>query len=327
MNDTATAMVHEPHESSVLERRATSLSPEQLREQIAYEKEMRNVLRDYVKSELKPGHHFANKLGTVELEKPMLLQEGTRNICSLFKLVFGPPQIDEKFLEDDHYRVRTYIELFNAEGLRIATGTGICSTRESKYAYRKAERMCPSCNQPAIIKDNFDGGGWLCWGKKGGCGEKFPKGSEAIESQVLGRVENPDIADIENTVIKMSIKRAKSQAICDVPLVSELFVPGEDDQDDRPQAKQSKQSTQTARQRTAPAAGSNGGGQSSEKRGTAKAVELYDKLVKFGVDHESLVMQFLPEGVASFADLTDEQANDAIEPMVELLNSTLASKR
>ena len=31
-------------------------------------------------------------------------------------------------------------------------GVGSCSTMESKYRYRQAERICPDCNNPTIIK-------------------------------------------------------------------------------------------------------------------------------------------------------------------------------
>jgi hypothetical protein len=302
--------------------RPTAFSPEQLRQQIAIEKEMRSVLRDYVKAELKAGHHYAENLGSQKLDKPMLLQEGTRNICSLFKLTFGQPVIDEKFLDDEHYRVRTYIELFNASGERVSTGTGICSTRESKYAYRKAERVCPSCGQPAIIKDNYSKtGGWLCYAKKGGCGEKFDAKDEAITSQILGRVENPDIADVENTVLKMSIKRAKTHAACDVPLVSELFVPSDDEHEPAPRqhAAPARNSRPAQRQQQAPPA-------EAPAASVAKAVELAGKLRSLGVEEEDLVL-LLPEGIARFEDLSPEVASGVVPTLVELINSKIAANK
>ena len=42
--------------------------------------------------------------------------------------------------------------------------------------------------------------------KLGGCGAKFLKGDPAIEGQQLGQVPNPDIADVQNTVLKMADK-------------------------------------------------------------------------------------------------------------------------
>jgi hypothetical protein len=202
------------------------MTPEVFEAQIKREEQMREVLKDYVKRNMKDGYHYSSDLGGTKLAKPMLLQEGSRNICSLLKLFFGEPVIDEKWLEGDHYRVRAHVGLFNAEGRQITSGDGICSTRETKYAYRKGERECPNCHSTAIIKGKAQyGGGWLCFDKKGGCGTKFSDGDPAIEAQVIGRVDNPDKADIENTVLKMAVKRAKSAAVCDVPMVSEIFAP------------------------------------------------------------------------------------------------------
>jgi hypothetical protein len=47
-----------------------------------------------------------------------------------------------------------------------------------------------------------------CFRKKGGCGAKFSTGDAAIESQQVGRVPNPEIADQVNTIQKMGQKRA-----------------------------------------------------------------------------------------------------------------------
>jgi hypothetical protein len=221
------------------------LTPEVFQARIEREGQMRKILKDYVRANMVEGHHFSNALGSTQLAKPMLLQDGTRNICSLFKLYFGEPKIDEKWLDGDHYRVRTHIALFNAEGHQITSGDGICSTRETKYAYRVGQRVCPSCGVAAIFKDNKSPqGGWYCWAKKDGCGAKFEANDDRIVSQQTGRIDNPDKADIENTVLKMSVKRAKAAAVCDVPMVSEIFAPEGDERpkDDQPQRPQSTQS-------------------------------------------------------------------------------------
>lgn len=60
----------------------------------------------------------------------------------------------------------------------------------------------------------------------------------------------------------------------------------------------------------------------------AKAVELSTKLQKeYGVDFESLSMQFLPEGVAKFSDLTDEQAAESVKGLSALLTTKVAEAR
>ena len=96
---------------------------------------------------------------------------------------------------------------------------------ESKYRWRRGERKCPTCGKAAtIIKGKAEyGGGWICFGKKGGCGGKWPDGDKAIEGQQTDRVENPDVADTYNTVLKMAKKRAQVDATLTVVGASDIL--------------------------------------------------------------------------------------------------------
>ncbi|HYY97256.1 MAG TPA: hypothetical protein VE642_01625, partial [Pyrinomonadaceae bacterium] len=106
----------------------------------------------------------------------------------------------------------------------IAEGDASCNSRETKYRWREAQRLCPACGVTAIIKGKEDfGGGWLCWKKKGGCGAKYADGDQSIESQPTGRVFNPDIADQVNTIQKMSQKRSLVGAVLLAVNASEFF--------------------------------------------------------------------------------------------------------
>lgn len=315
------------------------MTPEVFKARIEREKQMREILGEYVKSQMKEDHHFSKKLGTLTLPKPMLLQEGVRNICSLFKLFFGEPVVREEYFDGDHYRARVHIKLYNAQGNQIASGDAICSTYETKYAFRTGERECPKCHQPTIFKDNkSQDGGWYCWAKKGGCGAKFNSGDQEIESQKIGRVDNPDKADVHNTVLKIGIKRAKSSAVCDVAMVSEIFAPegdvrrvdtpvrdepegrrGFDDSNQPPaKAKGTNKGEHVPEQTTSPAP-PNGGQETSVE----KAVRISKKLLEHKCEMEDLVVQFLPEGVARFEDLSEEQADEAVPSMIELLNGKI----
>lgn len=333
-HSTAIARVHD--EPSGLERHETQavatvvdMTPEVFKRRIENEQAMRAVLKEYVKSNMVENHHFSRKLGTVELPKPMLLQEGVRNICSLFKLFFGEPEITETYLDGDHYRVRTHIKLFNAEGRQISSGDAVCSTRETKYAFRKGDRLCPACGGGAIIKGKSQyGGGWLCYANKGGCGAKFADDDERITSQQLGRIDNPDKADIENTVLKMSVKRAKVAAVCDVAMVSEIFTPEDGDAADEPPTARTANRTKPAdqpQQYSTPKTSTAAPAAARNSDIVKTAVDLAHKLEhEHGVEFESLAMQFLPEGVAKFSDLDDAQASGVVPGLVELLNAKLA---
>lgn len=240
------------------------LTPEIFKARIEREQQLRDIFKKYVKDNMVEGYHYSTSLGTTKLEKPMLRQEGTRNICSLFKVFFGNPETTETFLDGGHFRVRAHVKLYNGDGKQIATGDAVCSTREKKYAYLTGARLCPECDQPTVRKDNKSPqGGFYCWNKPGvsnGCGANFAANDERITGQQTGRVENPDIADLENTVLKMAIKRAKTAAVCDVPMVSEIFAPEGGDGDDLPPANSNSsqrqpppQSTRSSASRNTPA--------------------------------------------------------------------------
>lgn len=227
---------------------------------------------------MKEGQHFGKVPG---VDKPTLLKPGAELLGMTF-------QLDAQFKPEDrwdgqHLECVVTCTLFNIQsGHRVGGGLGSCSTKESKYAWRKGERECPQCGQPAIIKGKADyGGGWLCWNKpergKNGCGAKYPDGDESIELQNVDRVPNPDIADQYNTVRKMACKRAHVAAILFVTCASEIFtqdvedLKGKEDDAKRP-------------------ANGNGNGNKGEKPipadGDKHSAELTAKLLKIctGVD-------------------------------------------
>lgn len=199
-------------------------APVVLRAQVDLEKQRREIMLDYFRSCMREGHHYYRLPGQ-EDRKPALSKEGALNICSLYKVIPVPDEPLETWHDDGHYTVRYRTRIVTlAAGQLVAVGDGICSTRESKYAYRQASKLCPVCGKPAIIKGRDDyGGGWLCFRRIHGCGAKFPDGDAAIEQQPSGRVPNEDVADQYNTVLKMSEKRSGVDAVLKLPLVSELF--------------------------------------------------------------------------------------------------------
>jgi hypothetical protein len=156
-------------------------------------------------------------------DKPALLKAGAEKLCMTFRL---DPEYDITTERDgNHLTITSKCTLhYIPNGARMGSGMGSCSSRESKYAYRSAVRKCPSCGVEAIIKGKAEyGGGWLCYGRKGGCGKKFPDGDAAIEGQSMGRVANEDLADQYNTVLKMSNKRSLVAAVLNVLAASDIF--------------------------------------------------------------------------------------------------------
>lgn len=162
-------------------------------------------------------------------KKKVLLKSGADKLTELYGL-YDEYEIDAK--EDFetklfYYKIKCVLRSRRDDSI-VGTGVGSCSTYESKYRYRDAKRKCPECGAEAIIKGkDFNNTGkpqdWLCFDKKGGCGKKFKPGDPAIEGQILGRVENPDIMDTVNTVLKMAKKRAKIDAVIGVTRSSGIF--------------------------------------------------------------------------------------------------------
>src|SRR3990172_5627078 len=134
---------------------------------------MQRVMKEDVHYGLIPG-----------VNKPSLFKAGAEAINVALRLA-PHYESDKIWHEEGHLTVITKCELHHIPtGLVIGTGEGLCSTRESRYAYRTAKRACPQCGKEAIIKGKAEyGGGWLCWKKEDGCGAKFGDGDKRIEEQ------------------------------------------------------------------------------------------------------------------------------------------------
>jgi len=171
---------------------------------------------------MQEGTHYGLVPG---VSKPTLLKPGAEKLCVLFRLaphyerelVYGP---------GDHLTAIVACTLRHAPtGMVIATGEGLCTTRESKYAYRRAEMECPDCGQPAIVR-SAKKSAYFCIRDKGGCGHRFAFGSEQgreLDGQEVGRKENPDLCDSWNTVLKMADKRALVAAVLNGTAASDVF--------------------------------------------------------------------------------------------------------
>lgn len=175
---------------------------------------MRDVMQD--------GQHFGKVPGCGE--KPTLLKPGAEKLCFTFR-VAPEFQIVREDLSNGHreYQITCRLRSMTTGDL-VGEGVGSASTMESKYRWRNAGKVCPSCGKETIIAGKAEyGGGWLCYAKKGGCGAKFDSDDPAITSQPVGKVENPDIADVYNTVLKIAKKRAHVDATITAFAASDIF--------------------------------------------------------------------------------------------------------
>jgi hypothetical protein len=181
------------------------------------------ALRDDV---FREGMDFGKIPGTGE--KPTLLLPGMEKLMRALNVV---PNFIERHVIRDYDRPLFHYE-YECQLVDIETGKmipgglgiGLCTSMESAFRWRQSERVCPNCGKPAIIKGKAEyGGGWVCFDKKGGCKSKFSDNDPAIIDQKVGRVENPDIFDQVNSIMKRGKKRALADAIKGAANVSEMF--------------------------------------------------------------------------------------------------------
>jgi hypothetical protein len=185
-------------------------------------------IRGWMGTLLRPDHDFGIPEGS-GIQKPFIYKSGCETLALGTRTRFEYVSREERELTGDHMEAIYVMRLVDATGFSLGEGVGSCSTREAKYRFRKAARKCPNCSKEAIIKGKAEyGGGWLCFGKKGGCGAKFKEGDASIEKQEVGLVENENPADARNTVRKMASIRAMRDVTCRALGVSDLFSQDED---------------------------------------------------------------------------------------------------
>jgi len=211
-------MSDENQQLSVLEHQGTDidrpLNVQQVLEKV-------KLIQDVMRQVMKEGEHYGLVPGTGK--KASLYKAGAEKLAMTFRLTprFTITQTD---LGNGHRDYNVVCSITNASGAFLAEGVGNCSTMETKYRYRKSEQTCPKCGKDTIIKGKQEyGGGWLCFTKKGGCGEKFEDGDPQIENQNMGRVEHDNPPDYWNTCLKMAKKRAHVDATLTATGASDMF--------------------------------------------------------------------------------------------------------
>lgn len=177
-------------------------------------------LRTFVKNEMVAGTDFGVIPGTGT--KPTILLPGAQKVAFYFNCY---PTFENKKQElgNGHVEIYTTCRLKHRGSAATASeGCGSCSSMESKYRYRNAKPKCPKCKAETIFRDK-KGDGFYCYQKVGGCGANFGGRDSAITGQAVGKTENPDIYDLRNTILKMSMKRAQVSAALNLGAMSELF--------------------------------------------------------------------------------------------------------
>jgi hypothetical protein len=173
--------------------------------------------------------------------KPSLYQPGAQLLDQIFGLVpsflvEASSLIDwERPIPFFHYVIRCRL-VARRSGELVAEAIGSCNSHEDRYRWRNARKACPRCGIESIARSRAEyGGGYYCNKNQGGCGLSFKAGTPGavdLDAQAAGRSANEDTASLENTILKMSQKRAHVAATLNATGASRIFT---QDLEDLPQ--------------------------------------------------------------------------------------------
>lgn len=194
----------------------------------------RELIKSAMKNAMEEGVHYGKIPGCGD--KPSLMQSGAQLLCFLFK-VRPEYEVTEVDFPEEHREYRILCKLYHtASGMEVGQGVGICSTRETKYRYRNEAKEVTWLDEPVppvywnLRKKPDDLKRWMetifqgkdtsvIGTKKNETGQWFFVEYHGGE----GKVENPNIADVFNTVLKIAKKRAFVDAAITVTASNDLF--------------------------------------------------------------------------------------------------------
>ena len=147
-----------------------------------------------IKGALKGGHDFDTIPGT---GKPTLLKPGAEKILMMFGLTSEYEIVDSNVNYEKGIFAYTIRCTLSKNGIKITEGLGSCSSYEKKYRYR-----------------------WVT-------ANEVPNGVDinTLKQNKYGKyhIENDEIQDLANTILKMAKKRAQVDAVLTVASLSEVF--------------------------------------------------------------------------------------------------------
>lgn len=145
---------------------------------------------------LKPDYDYGVIPGT---QKPTLFKPGGEKICMMFGL---HPEYDFLDTKED------YVKGFFAYNIKctlykgkqaVAQGVGSCNSMERRYRYINSDSIPPNID-PKKVQSFIDSYG-----------------------RTKYKIQNPNIYDLTNTILKMAKKRAFIDAVLQVASLSEIF--------------------------------------------------------------------------------------------------------
>lgn len=145
------------------------------------------------------------------VEKPSLFKPGAEKLEKLFFYRHKKVQV-EKIVEPDFIKYTYRTEIYNKAGELVSTCEGTCNTHEKKYRWR----VIPQWEASEEIKASVE-----------------PEARKAKSGKTYNwyKVENTEVADLENTIMKMAQKRSYVGAILEATNSSGRFTQDVEDMD------------------------------------------------------------------------------------------------
>lgn len=214
---------------------ATSYSVQAIKDQM-------DQVHNLMESVMKEDEHYGIIPGT---KKRSLYKQGAEKLSVMFRLA---PQYDINTIDlgNGHREEKVCVKIVHIPSQTVvAEGVGSCSTMESKFRYRNISGFEVLDEPiPADAKDNK-----AMYRKQGVGMKKVDDQWVWVKFKGGERQENPDIADVYNTVLKMAKKRAHIDGILTATGASDIFTqdyePGETPPQDTAPSYESEESAAT----------------------------------------------------------------------------------
>jgi hypothetical protein len=206
---------------------------ESVESRIAVLKQNIDIVKRMMAEVLKENEHYGIIPGT---QRPTLLKPGAEKLLFVFRLGarYNTVTIDRG---DGHREYNSDCIIYEISSEKVlGSASGSCSTLESKYRYRNIADF--EVLDEEIPKDAKEKKKEY---RSQGLGMKQVDGVwRWVRYRDSQRTENPDIADVYNTALKMSQKRALIATTLNVLAVSDMFTQDTEDFLDTPEGRVDK---------------------------------------------------------------------------------------
>ncbi|MDD5387569.1 MAG: hypothetical protein PHQ22_10290 [Sulfuricurvum sp.] len=281
-------------------------------------KQQVQLIQEVMAGVMQEGQHYGKIPGCGD--KPTLLKPGAEKLSMTFRLrpvIDNDRDVSILDMGNGHREIRVYCHIMNMAGIELATGVGSCSTMESKYRYRGGEKKPTGCPVPTEYWNlKKEGKIQEALDKIGGAGFGVSK-INGISWEIVEfgeKMENSDIADTYNTVLKMAKKRAYVDGILSATAASDIFTQDIEDitpdviNADTAPVKSSKPQTQAPQEKPV---------QQGEVRMITPAQKNAIQKIFIHLKIEEPVQNdmYVDMGVGTIDELTMQQASDLIKKL------------